>query len=176
MASTRRDPQAALRVGQLREDLIGLFAHRVIRVPPLRERRADIPLLTAHFVDLLNEKAVRRTAVVGIDDAAVEAMERYTWPGNVRELFQAIESALACAHSAVIGPADLPATICTINGQSGSLPTISFETFADAERGVLKRALEITGGNKLRAAKLLKISRKKLYSGIAKYGLKSPQP
>ncbi len=176
VASTTRDPEKALHVGQLREDLVRLFAHRVIRVPPLRERRADIPLLAAHFVDLLNERMVRHPAVVGIDDAAVEAMERYAWPGNVRELFEAIESALTCAHSAVIGPADLPATICAINGHTRRLPTITFETFADAERGVLKRALEITGGNKLRAARLLKISRKKLYSGIAKYGLKSPQP
>ncbi|HEV3114316.1 MAG TPA: sigma 54-interacting transcriptional regulator [Candidatus Binataceae bacterium] len=174
VASTNRDPDEALRVGQLREDLIRLFAHRVIRVPPLRERRADIPLLATHFVDLLNERMVPRTAVVGIDDDAMEAMERYAWPGNVRELLKAIESAIGCAHSSVIGPADLPATVCAINGQSGRLPTISFETFADAERGVLKRALEITGGNKLRAPKLLKISRKKLYSGIAKYGLKSP--
>jgi DNA-binding NtrC family response regulator len=176
VASTTRDPEEALRVGQLREDLSRLFAHRVIRVPPLRERRADIPLLAAHFVDLLNERMLRHSAVVGIDDATVEAMARYAWPGNVRELFEAIESALTCAHSAVIGPADLPATICVINGHTRRLPTITFETFADAERGVLKRALEITGGNKLRAAKLLKISRKKLYSGIAKYGLKSPEP
>ncbi|HEY2106377.1 MAG TPA: sigma 54-interacting transcriptional regulator [Candidatus Binataceae bacterium] len=176
VASSSRDPQEALHAGQLREHLIGLFAHRVIRVPVLRERREDIPLLAAHFVDLLNQKIVRRTAVVGFDDAAAEALERYAWPGNVRELLETVESAVACAHSAVIGPVDLPANICATGGQAGHLPTISFETFADAEKGVIQRALDITGGNKLRAAKLLKISRKKLYSGIAKYGLKSPQP
>ena len=175
VVSTIRDPQEALRAGQLREELIRLFAQNVIRIPPLRERQADIPLLATHFVDVLNQKMVRHTAVVGIDDPAMEAMDRYAWPGNGRELYEALESAIACAHSSVIGAADLPASICATNGQSGRLPTISFETFADAERGVLKRALEITGGNKLRAAKLLKISRKKLYSGITKYGLKSPQ-
>jgi two-component system, NtrC family, response regulator HydG len=118
---------------------------------------------------------IRETPIAGIDDAATELMDRYPWPGNVRQLLDTIENAFLSARSGVIGPADLPAAISGINGQMRRLPTIAFETFADAERAVLQRALEITGGNKLRAAKLLKISRKKLYSGIAKYGLKPAQ-
>jgi DNA-binding NtrC family response regulator len=172
VASTRCDFQEASRVGQLREGFCKLFGESTICVPPLRERRKDIALLARHFIDLHNRKMAINTAVAGIDDAAREMMERYLWPGNVHELCQAIESAMGCARSALIGLADLPTAISGLNGPARELPSITFETFADAERGVLQRALELTGGNKLRAAKLLKISRKKLYTGIAKYGLK----
>src|SRR5690349_9299082 len=110
-------------------------------------------------------------SVTGSDEHALQSMVHYAWPGNVRELLKAMERAVVSQRSSIIGRADLPPSISGSNGPGKPLPTISFETFADAERGVLQRALEITGGNKLRAAKLLKISRKKLYSGIAKYGL-----
>jgi DNA-binding NtrC family response regulator len=176
IASTSRNPPDALRMGQFDPELGPRFQNNLLRVAPLRERIGDIPLLAAHFIDLLSTRMARRTAVTGIDDAALEAMERYSWPGNIQELFETIESAFARGRSAVIGLADLPSHISGLNGPIGPLPTISFATFADAERGVLKRALEITDGNKVQAAKLLKISRKKLYSGIAKYGLKHPTP
>lgn len=171
VASTKRDPLGALRAGQLHEDLIRFFGHTVIHMPPLRERSGDIALLSSHFLDLLNQKLPQGTTVLGIDDFAMEAMEHYAWPGNIRELLKTIEGAITRARSKVIGVGDLPAAIGARNGDSGRQRTLSFETFADAERGVLQRALEMTGGNKLRAAKLLKISRKKLYSGMAKYGL-----
>ena len=80
--------------------------------------------------------------MIGIDDAALEAMERYAWPGNVEELHDAVESAFAYGHSPMIGLGDLPEEISGINGQTKPLPTISFETFADAECAILKRALE----------------------------------
>jgi len=172
MASSSRDPEPALRVGQLRKDFIGLFSGRRLQIPPLRERRGDIALLVRHFIDLLNHRTAHEPAIAGIDDHALELMERYAWPGNVRELYEAIETAFCGARSDIIGAADLPAWLSGIDGPGKRLPTIAFETFADAERAVLERALEITGGNKLRAARLLKISRKKLYSGIAKYGIR----
>ncbi|MGO9062362.1 MAG: sigma 54-interacting transcriptional regulator [Candidatus Binataceae bacterium] len=173
VASISRDPREAIGLGQLREDFYRCFHDRVLSVPPLRERIADLTLLAKHFIDVLNGRMTRRNAVIGIDDAALEAMERYAWPGNVEELHDAVESAFAYGHSPMIGLGDLPEEISGINGQTKPLPTISFETFADAECAILKRALELTGGNKVRAAKLLKISRKKLYSGIAKYGINS---
>jgi two-component system response regulator AtoC len=172
VAATSRDPDEAARVGQLDPGLRHRFRN-VLRMPPLREHSADITLLVGHFIDLLNERLARRTRVIGVEDAALEAMARYGWPGNVQELCNALETAFGCERSALIGLADLPTAISGRSDKTRPLPTISFETFADAERGVLKRALELTGGNKVRAAKLLKISRKKLYSGIAKYGLGS---
>ncbi len=176
VASIRDDPQRAVGLGQLREDFYRCFQDCVLSVPPLRERLADLNLLIQHFIDSFNDRMVRRSPVTGIDYAAVEAMERYSWPGNVGELHDAIESAFARGRSPIIGLCDLPDEVSGISDRKGPLPTISFETFADAECEVLKRALEMTGGNKVRAAKMLKISRKKLYSGIAKYGIKAIAP
>jgi DNA-binding NtrC family response regulator len=170
IASTTLNPEEAARTGRMADRLIGTIA-QTMRIPPLRERRGDIALLARHFIDLLSQSSMNASAVTSIDDHALELMEPIAWPGNVQQLFEVIEDATAAARSSIIGPADLPAAISGTNGHVRTLPTISFETFADAERAVLQRALEITGGNKLRAAKLLKISRKKLYSGIAKYGL-----
>jgi DNA-binding NtrC family response regulator len=172
VATTSRDPQQALGLGRVSEDFIGLFDGRVLRVPALRERQSDVTVLARHFVDCVNARMVRESAVAGINGAALDLMERYAWPGNVRELSEAIGYAFACASSDIIRETDLPSAISGIDSHEKRLPTISFETFADAERAVLQRALEMTGGNKLRAAKLLKISRKKLYGGISKYGLK----
>jgi DNA-binding NtrC family response regulator len=166
---SRETPQLADRGGLVRQ-LEAQFAH-VLRIPALRERHGDIGLLARHFIDLMTLTKMSGNPIRDIDEAALELMERYAWPGNVRELFETIESMFAVCASTVIGAADLPPAISGNNGKRRPLPTISFETFADAERAVLQRALEMTGGNKLRAAKLLKISRKKLYSGIAKYGL-----
>ncbi len=173
VASISCDPREAIGSGQLREDFYRCFQDHMLSMPPLRQRLIDLPLLTRHFIDLLNGRMIRRNAVIGIDDAALDAMERYSWPGNVNELHDAVESAFAYGRSPMIGLGDLPEGISGISSQAKPLPTISFETFADAECAILKRALQITGGNKVRAAKLLKISRKKLYSGIAKYGINS---
>ncbi len=175
IASAACDPQEAARVGQVDADLNGRF-RSVLRIPPLRERKADIALLVEHFIDLLHERIATRNAVVGVDDVALRAMQHYSWPGNVQEFFIVLEDALVTAPSTLIGLADLPAEISGRSDPTRPLPTISFETFADAERAVLKRALEITGGNKVHAARLLKISRKKLYAGIAKYRLNDVAP
>lgn len=175
VASTARDPQEAARVGQLDAGLNRRFSS-VLQMPPLRERSTDVALLVEHFIDLPHERIAGRNAIVGVDDAALQALQRYSWPGNVRDLFKVLENALVTAPSTLIGLADLPAEVSGRSDPTRPLPTISFETFADAERAVLKRALEITGGNKVRAARLLKISRKKLYAGIAKYRLNDASP
>jgi DNA-binding NtrC family response regulator len=175
VASTACDPPEAARVGQVDADLNRRF-HSVLRMPPLRERVSDIALLIEQFLDLLHERIAGRNAVIGVDDVALQALQRYSWPGNVQELFNVIENAFVTAPSTLIGLADLPAGVSGRSDPTRPLPTISFETFADAERAVLKRALEITGGNKVHAARLLKISRKKLYAGIAKYRLNDLAP
>jgi DNA-binding NtrC family response regulator len=100
-------------------------------------------------------------------------MKRHSWPGNVRELANAIEAAFTFSRSPMIRLQDLPASISGArSGEhaavAGSAPVASF---AEAERALIRGALEATDGNKLQAAKLLKISRKKLYAKIAKYGI-----
>ena len=172
IASTNRDPQEMVRTGHLREDLYYRLQASVIQIAPLRERLADIALLVEHFIELFNGRRMRRDLVVGIEEKAVEAMRRYSWPGNVRELANALESAFTFSRTPVIRLPDLPISIAGARRAESLPPDDSpMGTFADAEREIIRRALEATDGNKVQAAKLLKISRKKLYAKIAKYGL-----
>jgi transcriptional regulator with PAS, ATPase and Fis domain len=171
IASTNRNPEEAVRRGQLRQDLYYRLQAGVLHVAPLREREEDIPFLIEHFIALFNEKLKPRTIVRGVEENAMAAMRRYPWPGNVRELSNAIESALTFGRSPLIGLDVLPPAIEADSTQPGAIARSLGGTFADAERDVIARALETTSGNKLAASKLLRISRKKLYAKIAKYGL-----
>jgi transcriptional regulator with PAS, ATPase and Fis domain len=173
VASTNRDPIEAMRGGQLRNDLYYRLQAGVIDIAPLRERLEDIPLLVEHFIDLFNARHVRATPVTGIEEEALETMRRYEWPGNVRELANAIEGAFTFGRSPLIRFADLPPALTGSHAarqRSTSFP-VPIGTFAESERTIIQRALEFTEGNKVQAAKLLRISRKKLYAKIAKYGL-----
>ena len=162
-----------MRGGQLRKDLYYRLQAGVIDIAPLRERLEDIPLLVEHFIDLFNARHVRPTPVItGIEEEALETMRRYEWPGNLRELANAIESAFAFGRSPLIRLADLPPALTgnpAARQRSISL-AVSIGTFTDSEHTIIQCALEITEGNKVQAAKLLRISRKKLYAKIAKYG------
>jgi transcriptional regulator with PAS, ATPase and Fis domain len=172
IASSNRDPAEAVRVGQLRQDLYYRLQASTLIVPPLRERLDDVPLLVEHFIELFNEKLMRAVPVAGIEEDALEALKHFAWPGNVRELANAIESAFTFGKSPAIRLQDLPSGIAGQRLAEGpALETGPVGTFAEAERELIHRALESTQGNKAQAAKLLKISRKKLYAKIAKYAL-----
>jgi len=175
IASTNRDPEAAVAEGLLRRDLYYRLQVNVLKIPPLHERLEDVPVLAEHFVTLFNEKLHPAVPVVVIDPEALSALQRYHWPGNVRELSNAIEAAFTFGRSDTIHLVHLPPAISRSGGERspsylapGDLPT-----FADAERELIRRALLATYGNKVRAAKRLRISRKKLYAKIAKYDLGS---
>ena len=173
IASTNRDPDESVKVGSLRNDLYYRLQAGVIHVPPLRERLEDVGLLVEHFIELFNARQMRSVPVTGVDDEALEAMRRYLWPGNVRELANAVETAFTFSRSPVIRLRDLPASIAGSSAIEGA-PTVRGNpvgSFADAEEALVRGALEATEGNKVQAAKLLKISRKKLYAKIAKYGI-----
>ncbi len=179
VASTNRDPEEAVRVGNLRQDLYYRLQAGVLSVPPLREHSDDIPLLVEHFIEYFNEKLRPRIPVRGIEEDALEAMTKCSWPGNVRELSNAMESAFTFGGSLMIRLQDLPAGIAGSQSAKPSLqserptpePERSIGTFADAERELIARALKATAGNKVQAASMLRISRKKLYAKIEKYGL-----
>jgi two-component system response regulator AtoC len=119
--------------------------------------------------------------VTGIARDALEAMQRYLWPGNVRELSNAIESAFTFSHSSIIGLDELPAAVVasrpeqsshSLNGAAEEAArVVPIGSFAEAEREIISRALRATDGNKVQAAALLRISRKKLYAKIEKYGI-----
>jgi transcriptional regulator with PAS, ATPase and Fis domain len=172
IASTNRDPEEAVRQGRLRQDLYYRLQANIIRIAPLRDRREDIPLLAQHFLDLFNEQLKRPTPIGAVADEALAAMQKYDWPGNVRELANALEGAFTFSRNPIITLDDLPESIsgrdhaCTQALEHKAIPT-----FADVERDLVARALASSEGNKVKAAKLLRISRKKLYATIDKYGL-----
>jgi DNA-binding NtrC family response regulator len=148
-------------------------------VPPLRERAEDIPMLVEHFIEYFNEKLRPRIPVRGIEEDALTAMVEYPWPGNVRELSNCIEAAFTFGRSPMIRLQDLPGSLAGNRSNKPLLhsqtlvpePEQSIGTFAEAERELIARALKSTEGNKVQAAALLRISRKKLYAKIEKYGL-----
>ena len=178
IASTNREPQAAVADGHLRQDLYYRLQAVVITVPPLRERREDIPLLVEHFISLFQQDLGR--TVKGIERKALNAFSKHNWPGNVRELSNAVEGAFTFGRDQLILLDDLPPAIapsgnapvelalCEVKADSASAPVA---TFAETERALITRALQNNNGNKVHAAAELKISRKKLYAKIAKYGL-----
>jgi DNA-binding NtrC family response regulator len=178
IASTNRDPEEAVRSGHLRADLYYRLQANVLRIPPLRERIDDIPLLTEHFITIFNERALRRIPISGIEDEALRAMQRYSWPGNVRELSNTIESAFTFGNSPRIRLLDLSAPVRTGVATPQALEAAPVRAPAvnpgmdEMERELIRRALEKTGGNKSRAARLLGISRKKLYDRIERYRLR----
>jgi transcriptional regulator with PAS, ATPase and Fis domain len=172
IASTNRDPHDAVRQGQLREDLYYRLNVNTILLPPLRERPEDIPLLVDYFLTYFAERLeISRRE---IEPAALVALEQYRWPGNIRELMNVIESAYTFGRSSQITRADLPMAITLTPVASRRAEVAAANgplSFAEAERDLITRALAATAGNKLQAAKLLGISRKKLYAKIAKYNL-----
>ncbi len=180
IASTNRDPEEAVRSGQLRHDLYYRLQANVLYVPPLRERIEDVPLLVEHFIGLFNARMGRQVAFEGIQPEALQAMLEYSWPGNVRELSNAIETAMTFGRGPLVALEDLPAAITRRSAAAETPgappepppgPALQFTTLQASERELVARALAATGGNKTRAAKLLQISRKKLYSLTTKYML-----
>ena len=171
IASTNREPQEVVHSGQLREDLYYRLEAGELRVPPLRERTEDISLLVEHFIALFSEKVGRKPKVEGIEPAALDAMRHYQWPGNVRELSNAVEAALTFGRDNRITLNDLRSRIRGTTESVDVPPILPSGTFAEVEREVIRRSLEQSGGNKVQAAKLLRISRKKLYAKIHKFGL-----
>ncbi len=172
IASTNRDPASAVADGHLREDLYYRLQAAVLEVPPLRERREDIPLLVEHFMKEFKERHGR--SVAGIEQRALDAVINYGWPGNVRELSNAIEGAFTFGKSHLITLQDLPPAVAAVVPRADSQAEQGRKgvpSLVEAECRVIRDALQKTGGNKVAAARLLGISRKRLYDRIVKYGL-----
>jgi DNA-binding NtrC family response regulator len=171
VASSNREPEAAIEIGKLRRDLFyRLNTHRIV-IPPLRTRSDDIEALCTHFAELLATRGLRR--VGGIDPDALEVMRGYAWPGNVRELRNVVEHALAAGRGSSIARGDLPSYLTGATAPRRAIQA-SIPPLEDAERELIMKALSATGGNKVQTAKLLRISRHRLYDRMRKYGLLTP--
>jgi len=161
VAATNRDMDAAVKQGTFRADLYYRLHVVSIRIPPLRERREDIPLLAEHFAQKHG-----RAEGSAISPEARELLVAYDWPGNVRELENAVARALALNPSGVVIPEDLPDAIRLAQTEPAPVPLPppgDRPTLAELERRYASQVLGQTGGNKTRAAEILGIDRKTLY-------------
>jgi nitrogen regulation protein NR(I) len=188
IAATNRDLKSLIADGRFREDLYYRLAVVPIALPPLRERREDIPLLVRHFIQKYDERLGKR--VEGIEDEALQLLLAYTWPGNIRELENLMERSVLFADGPLIQASALPDSLRergpipptpiaamgplgAIAAPSGaSMKEIVRHAQAELERELISRALEETGGNVTRAAKRLQISRKSLQVKMKELGLR----
>src|SRR2546425_2382324 len=175
IAATNRDLRAALAAGAFREDLFYRLHVFAIRLPPLRERPEDIAPLLEHFVTELGPAVLGRPAA-GFSREAQEQLLAYSWPGNVRELRNAVERALILSDGRMITPEHLPTTSEAQLEAAPATPVqhefpsngLDLET---TERDLVERALRHAGQNKAKAARLLGLTRTKLYTRMQRFGL-----
>jgi two-component system response regulator AtoC len=175
IAATSRNLSQEVEEGRFREDLFYRINVMTLHLPPLREKRGDIPLLVGYFIELFNKKLSKR--IEGLSSEAMPLLMQYSWPGNVRELENVIERAVLLAGGRWISPSELPANLTQANHLPSNLApedTLSIKKASKVlERDLIQRALKLTNGNRTRAAKILEISRPMLLTKIKAYQLES---
>jgi two-component system response regulator AtoC len=173
IAATVRDLANEVKEGRFREDLYYRLNVLQIQVPPLRDRKEDIPMLLEHFVERNNGRL--GTRVRGLDPRVTKRLLAYHWPGNVRELENLIERAVVLAEGDVLTEADLPDRVrepvdpVRAHLETGELSIKKAQRFV--EETLIRKALEKTDGNRTAAAKILEISHRALLYKIKDYGL-----
>jgi two-component system nitrogen regulation response regulator GlnG len=191
LAATHRDPEAEVKAGRFREDLLYRLRVVPIAIPPLRERKEDIPVLAEHFVARYAEEL--GTGPRFLADDTLRHLVEHPWPGNVRELENAIKRALVLSTGEVLTPDDfaflmaperteaarpgLEALVCEAVEQELAAPEareVHARLLARIERPLLERVLAHTGGNQIRAAALLGINRNTLRKRIVELGIPVP--
>jgi two-component system response regulator AtoC len=178
IAATAKDLEQEMKSGTFRDDLYFRLNVISMRLPPLRDRPEDIPLLSEHFIARFNEKL--SLSVAGIDKDALSSLMTYGWPGNIRELENCMERAMILTDSETIRKADLPPEIAgtarpgvpTASGLPPTSLSIKEQTRA-LERRLIAEAVAITGGNLTKASKMLEISYRALLYKIKEYGIGS---
>jgi two-component system response regulator HydG len=164
IAATNVDLAKAVQDGQFREDLYYRLNVIPIHVPPLRDRRDDVPLLTQHFIQVYSEKNGK--PIAGCTPRALELLSDYGWPGNVRELENAIERAVVLTRTGIIDEESLPREVRDAVARTGGSPPLSFPIgtpLSEIEMRVIRETLRHTGGDKRLAAKLLGIATRTIY-------------
>jgi DNA-binding NtrC family response regulator len=186
VAATNRDLKKLIANGSFREDLFYRLNVVPIRLPALRERPGDIPLLVDHFLTKFNERL--RKKVEGVEPDATELLVQYPWPGNIRELENVIERAVLFCDTTRLHASDLPPDVrgipaianvplpeadlqAALAGEGGLKEHVKV-AMSRLEKELVSRALQQTGGNVTHAARLLKISRKGLQLKMKELGLR----
>src|SRR5574339_332460 len=170
ICATNIDLDAALKDGRIREDLYFRINTITLRVPAVRERTEDIPLLCDHFLERFRQRYQRNIRTIA--PSAYHLLIRSRWPGNVRELENAIERAVLVAKGSEITPADLPESLREDAGPGGDVVLPPHRTLAEIERMAILQALERTNWNKQEAAAQLGLYRPTLYSKMRKHKIR----
>jgi DNA-binding NtrC family response regulator len=170
LAATNRNLEAAVAAGVFRKDLYFRLNVLSLRIPPLRERKQDIPLLVGHFLDRLSNLTGRSRS---LSDEALRLMLHYDWPGNVREMENCLERASAMSSGPVLHSVDMPTSLqnamrraSASNGERQAIVPL-----ADMERRAILDALQLLQGDKLKAARMLGIGKTTLYRKLKEYRL-----
>jgi two-component system response regulator PilR (NtrC family) len=174
IAATNRSLESEVKAGRFREDLFYRLNVIQLRMPPLRERRGDIPAFLDFFLQRFTAELGRSEAAFSPE--ALELLLAWQWPGNIRELANVVERAATLSDDSIIGPEALPPGLrgAELRGEPAEIPTsgIDLQAHLDAlERRALEQALERTGGNKTEAAKLLALTFRSLRYRLAKFGI-----
>ncbi len=176
LASSSRDLEAMVETGRFRKDLFYRLNVVNVRIPPLRERVGDVPLLAAHFLERQRRELDTPFA---LSEEALQWLDAYHWAGNVRELENVIERACALSSGPVIHLGDLSTQVQAYAHSTAALPVVeskpaeadAVETIEETERRTIRRALQTFGGDKLMAAKALGIGKTTLYRKLKEYGI-----
>lgn len=168
VAATNRNLEDEVKEGRFREDLYYRLNVIHIHVPPLRERKEDIPLLISSFLNEFNKENGKK--IVGLNNAAKAAMNKYDWPGNIRELRNCMESAVVMCSGNEITLDDLPPQIAKKSGGENILIPIGIP-MDDAERIIIEQNLAWNKNNKTKTAEILGIGRKTLQRKLSEWGL-----
>jgi two-component system response regulator HydG len=167
IAATNRDLLRDMEAGRFREDLYYRLNVVNLPVPPLRQRREDIPLLAQHFLTHFSEK--NRKNFKGITPQAMDSLLKHDWPGNVRELMNAVERGVVLGRSEYLDVDDLPLLTDEPGAGRGDSPLRQALSLEEVEKSAILKALESTEGNKSEAARRLGITRKTLTAKLKKY-------
>jgi DNA-binding NtrC family response regulator len=173
VAATNQDLRAALEQGTFREDLYYRLNVVPINIPPLRERKEDIPYLARHFVEKLGPEI--GCHIEKVTDAAMATLMSYHWPGNVRELENVIERTLVMSTGTVLDADDIKLDTAPRPRSTGAAPTFLPDgmTLDQYEQEIIREALRRADGNKSQAARLLGLTRNALRYRLAQMGLES---
>ena len=164
VAATNKNLEQLIEEGKFRPDLFYRLNVFHIEIPPLRERREDIPLLVDHFTRKFSREMSKK--ITRVSPAAMNELQQYSWPGNIRELENAVERAMVVAQEPELREADF-----VLRSKNGAAPgTGDVRSLEDAERAHILRVLEECGDNQTRAAEILEIDRVTLHHKLKKYG------
>jgi two-component system response regulator HydG len=163
IASTNRDLAKEVKEKRFRADLYYRLNVVQIKLPPVRERRSDIPLLVTHFTDKFSQRENKR--VYGVSPDVMNIFMKYEWPGNLRELENAIERSVVLARGDLIGKREIPGEIKK-EIQKKESPSVALRSLKEMEIETVMRAMEEFNGNKSKAAQALGITRKALYKRL----------